>query len=122
MSDTANNRQRLLARWSELAPGECSYYGGGSCVLLGHFAIETTEPPADSTDAAHIHSAAIDRAIVLSALIEAIRARGWHYQIESNNTKHIAFVVRRTRVVADEPCDALLSAYVAALEATKEKK
>lgn len=73
---------------------------------------------------------------LLDLLIKVIRARGWHYTIESrpfgdthrlNEGVQVAFV--RTgypptsgRAEAAEPCDALLSAYVQTIEAEEQAK
>ena len=75
------------------------------------------------------------RAMLLSALIEAIRARGWHYKLESQENEtggyHQATIYDDPAVYvldagssarAVEPCDALLGAYVQALQAAEEVK
>lgn len=61
--------------------------------------------------------------IIQGVLQEAIAARGWTWQVQiwnTNNLKfHIAYVVgggRQTESQAETPAEALLQAYIAALE------
>jgi len=125
----SEQREELLKRWAKEAPGECraetNRYGTQVWVRHGG-AFRFQDDPVS----------ALDKATQLSALIEAIRARGWHYNLFSDETEkgneepaawHSASiygnrenVVPKTTAERSEPCDALLSAYVQALEATQE--
>jgi hypothetical protein len=106
------DRTALLLRWSELAPEECEYVPISPLGRNG-------------------------RAVLLSALIEAIRKRGWHYTLESDEEPeneqpaawHAARILqapfslmgRPSVTEAAEPCDALLQAYCLCLQAGKER-
>ena len=112
--DSQNNREQLLARWAELAPQECD------------ITTRYSEPPISIwrlNRRGHFdESAAVFPALLLSALIEAVRARGWHSVIW-NDDEAFAHVKRADsellgKAAGYQPCDALLAAYVRALEAT----
>lgn len=70
------NREQLLKRWNELAPGECevdvSQYGTQVWVRHDGAKRFRDDPPTGT-----------DQARLLLALIEAISARGWHYTLAS---------------------------------------
>lgn len=112
------DRELLLKRWAELAPGECTSgllsdgqvvwgFNGGPLVNSPHFF----------------------PAILLAGLIEAIKNRGWLFHLEGDAPMgedenpaywYDALVDAdgqgfQVTLVA-EPCDALLSAYVQAIE------
>jgi hypothetical protein len=114
MSEQTEQRETNLRRWSECEPGECCDFGelGYSFVHL-HITKRIGDP--------------LMPLVLLSALIEAIRARKKHYVLESyvsddgiwaKATMILEYGNRhaRRRGYAAEPCDALLSAYVQALE------
>lgn len=121
------DRMELLARWSEIAPSECDIRPDP--VSEDVHEVITFAARGRSM---YITDSPYFEAVLLSALIEAVRARGWHYTLESYQSDdgiwHSALAIwecgnhhARKRAYAAEPCDALLSAYVAALEATKEE-
>jgi hypothetical protein len=122
------NREELLSKWAELAPGECSITTSGNQLVLQFLGTHLGMTPLPISKR--------NEGMVLSALIEAIRARGWHYRLQSDETDpeneqgcawHRASVYPDTPLYTSrdmtesraEPCDALLSAYMAALEASK---
>lgn len=120
----SEQRETLLRRWSELAPGECEI--NERSPGLGKPRISFKVPPFEGW---YLHGHIVGNALILSALIEAIRARGKHYTIESyvsdegiwaKATMILEYGNRHARRhgYAAEPCDALLSAYVQALEVT----
>jgi hypothetical protein len=120
------DRTQLLRRWSELAPEECKI----SCAEPGYIQAEfhaVRLVRIKSHDARCVVDL-YDPAYLLLALIEAIRNRGWHYTLSSNSVElpHRAHVIHggeRAYEYADaaEPCDAMLQAYCAALQAGKER-
>jgi len=125
----SEQREELLKRWAELAQGECEVWREAAPYLLPEFRFVALGAVVDMGD---YH----DRAVLLLALIEAVRARGWHYRLRSDETEteneepcawHDARVfysktypTQGLDASAAEPCDALLSAYVQALKATQE--
>lgn len=101
------SRDELLKRWSKLAPGECVFVSSHALsVGIGLHAIllPLTRP---------------EEGILMLALIEAIRARGWYFLMQSTDYGIKASVNSIVRNHATEPeaCDALLLAYLAALHA-----
>ena len=119
MSEQTDQRKALLQKWFELEPQD---------VL--------PKPQRDEVTAWGGNVST--RAILLGWVIRAIRERGWHYCLASDETEpeneqpaawhkasifpDTSFVMSDHEGMAEEPCDAMLSAYVQALEATKEKE
>lgn len=110
--------RELLERWAKLEPER----------LLGY---DTTIGVGFSVDR-HAHTVIwkygirqIDRAVILAAVIEAIEARGWDWTIEHCTTcghKYTAWLsvtAPGQDAGGDTPAEALLSAYLAAVEGTK---
>ena len=105
-------REELLSEWARLAPGE----------NLGFLAFVASDAdprgPAPATVAA----------VLLSALISAIRAReDWSMEIRLDSDGAVEATVKdgaRPAHYGDlpEPCDSLLRAYVQALQAAEEGK
>lgn len=100
------DRQELLRRWSEIAPGECEIDGDYWRFKPQHVG-------------SHFDRPFVFPALILAALIEAIRARGWHFTLETGlESEYCADVSLGTGKPGDstfshaaEPCDALLQAY-----------
>lgn len=114
-------RERLLARWSELQPKECWSESDGwgrtaFCVAYKGGQVGTIGTPWDDNN-------------LLGALIEAITAREWEYRIGyfrvwkdgQYETGHSADITIDDQsgdtYTAQAPADPLLAAYVAAIEA-----
>lgn len=109
----------LLKRWAQHEPERCSF-DGDTCRLNWRL-----DEPGDTTQA-EMHVA-----MTLAAVIEAIEARGWRLTLVHNpwreeRPKWGAWLSRyeegdlalaRRDHEADTPAEAVLSAYVAALEA-----
>lgn len=123
-------REANLKRWSELAPGECT-------VRAHSVEVGILSSTVGTSSGFHMNPELTfcDRALLTAALIEAIRARGWHYQLESQENlsgRYEQATIYRDPgqyVLADgddaralESCDALLSAYVQALESTNRRR
>src|SRR5882672_4229647 len=109
----SEQREANLKRWSELAPGECTIRSHSIEVGILSSTIGTSSGFHMNPELTFC-----DRAVLLSALIEAIRARGWHYALTDEGDEHLAGVIPSPNPLgagerfAAEPCDALLSAYV----------
>ena len=110
-----SERQQLLERWAELEPERCKYNKREGTIeaLLGKESwcfvfFEEGGPEDDNTELLWI---------LLGALIEAVAAREWFYEIRRAALEkgHTTFV-HCCRAVAASPADSLLAAYVAALE------
>ena len=117
--DSNNQREQLLRRWAEVAPRECRLARGMVSREPRPYAVSYKEQWL-RVDLYHS-----PEALLLVALIEAIRARGWDARMDIDAALCQAFAVPDSPVneqfgASKEPCDALLAAYVAALEATKE--
>jgi len=126
------NREELLSEWARRAPGECEIQKRSPG--LGKPRISFQVKPFEGW---YLHGHVVANAMILSALIEAIRARGWHYVLHSlaedaaEGPKQWSVATILTapnwseaeyegREV--EPCDALLQAYVTAIQAAEEDK
>lgn len=107
----SEERQKNLERWEKLAPREC---------YLQRYGTSTTPYWV-------VKGVVLDRVnvnldyYVLGALIESITARGWDYAIESDIPRVTASVFANDPnyaiAHAGQPADALLSAYLQAIEA-----
>ena len=111
-------RDVLLRKWSELAPGEC-----GKAELNGPRRLAIPGP--EGKELRYIRRAELfgvdDRAILLSALIEAVRARGWACTLTAGYDSASAYVIYNKGTeyqfcAMPELCDALLAAYTQAIE------
>jgi hypothetical protein len=103
----------LLKKWAELEPGLCS-----TGALAAWVTLSRTEHPVALT----VATLASERAIILAAVIEAIEARGWWWNVGTTLQLPVqAYVQSPERnfrpVRAETPAAALLGAYLAALEA-----
>jgi hypothetical protein len=110
------DRTALLSRWSELAPEECATSRSGTNLILSPFQTFCLNPELTLTD----------KAVLLLALIEAVEKRGWWLTLESGYRQEAGYTVTvgsgHENFLAQEhpePCDALLQAYVSALEASR---
>jgi hypothetical protein len=104
------DRMELLEAWVKLAPNECELDGGYLRYLPKGVGYYTYSP-------------FMFEAFLLNALICAITDRGWEYSLSSvDNGEHLAGIItiplgRGTcEKFATVPCEALLSAYVTALQ------
>lgn len=118
-----NDDERMvnMRRWRDLAPGECrvevGQYGTQVWVKLGGAFRFQDDPRTE-----------MDKAIQLAALTVAIRARNWHWRLDSGETEegyyHRGTIFRNPAAYAlqdgedgkaAEPCNALLAGYLLAL-------
>src|SRR5690606_34395902 len=100
----------LLRKWAQHEPERCSF-DGDTCRLAWRL-----DEPGDTT------KAEMNNAMTLAAVIEAIEARGWWWNVGTTLQEPVqAYVQSPERnfrpVRAETPAAALLGAYVAALEA-----
>ncbi len=111
------DRSALLDMWSKNAPGECEPGSPG----IWRIKLDQTMHFLGGRSASA-------RAVILAALIQNIGGRGWLYTLTNTDSDfgaatHQAAVIREdnglSEARADQPCDALLAAYVRALEQTK---
>lgn len=108
----------LLKRWAELEPERCRVSDAAAHLRSPfafriHWATLTADP--------------INLAVVLAAVIEAIQARGWFWNVGTTLQEPVqAYVQSPERtfrpVRAETPAAALLGAYLAALEAEGEEQ
>lgn len=105
--------RELLERWAELEPERCQLAGNFACVVLIQHVWRRVRYDANIVD---------DRPRVLWAVIEAATARDWYFDISylpGPKQFHADVVLTLHRGKTTDPAEALLSAYIKALEAVK---
>ena len=116
----------LLERWSRLEPSRCNQFDdhmGGTGLQVTWTGTPMRAIPDDYP------LDALDRALVLAAVIESIEARGWEWSLWSDGNEvsgditirdddtNLGVVHGSGLKQLSTPAEALLAAYLAALEA-----
>lgn len=113
--------RELLEKWAELEPLRCKPHNGFNCKLLMGSTWLPVHYDADLVT---------EQPVILWSTIAAIVARSWEFDLENygtNSDKFIAnvFAIKppiRSQYLAEDranPAEALLSAYIQALEANR---
>lgn len=105
-----------LERWAQLEPERCS--------ITAH-AVDLAAPFAFRIHWVMLDADPINRAALFTAVIEAIEARGWEWNVGTTMQPPVqAYVTtpkrRHLSTRAATPAEALLRAYLTALEAERE--
>lgn len=115
--------RELLERWAELEPAWCNVDGERASVMT-----DVGAPLERPRFTAQFHRLGQYEPHILAAVIEAITARGWSWEIRGSGCPASARVTAAEgtyRCIADEPTDPpafpLLAAYLKALEAEADQ-